>query len=398
MAIYRDKFQLAADLLKKHDYDCWMIVGHESATNSEPVLSSLGDFEFIGLTAIIITKENKKTVICTPLDANGYLSLNLFDEVIAFPISFNLTLKDYLEATLPKTIALNYSLNNPASDGLSYGMFQVLKDTFDQLSYRPEIVSAEPIVNEVRGVKTATEIEKITQAALAAQAIFEKAKSFIKAGVTCAEVANFFQNEADKLGYGYAWPKTFNPGVSAGAKAPSGHMAALDLKIEKGDLVNVDFGVTIDGYSCDLQRMYYVLDDHETAAPSDIQTAFDDVRTAIALAAEALVPNVTGFAVDKVARDYILEKGYGDWNAALGHQLGRVAHDGGPLLAPEKPRYNRPELIHTPLSENYVFTLEPGVMTRSGRIGIEENVVVKAGGAQFLIPPQAELYLIGKDV
>ena len=115
---------------------------------------------------------------------------------------------------------------------------------------------------------------------------------------------------------------------------------------------------------------------------------------AIVLAAQALVPNTTGFKVDKVARDYIISQGYPEWNAALGHQMGRVAHDGGPLLAPERPRYNRPELIHAPLHRGYVFTLEPGVPTSRGRIGLEEDVVVTENGAEFLTPPQQALYLI----
>ena len=118
------------------------------------------------------------------------------------------------------------------------------------------------------------------------------------------------------------------------------------------------------------------------------------VRDGIKLAAEALKPGVTGLYVDTVAREYIVGKGFPSWNAALGHQMGRVAHDGGPLLGPERPRYNRDELIRTPLFENMVFTLEPGIPTRAGRIGIEEDVVVKEDGAHFIVPPQEELYLI----
>ena len=63
-------------------------------------------------------------------------------------------------------------------------------------------------------------------------------------------------------------------------------------------------------------------------------------------------------------------------------------------MAPERPRYNRPELIHAPLSKGFVFTLEPGVPTRKGRIGLEEDVVVDDTGARFLTPPQQELYLV----
>ena len=184
------------------------------------------------------------------------------------------------------------------------------------------------------------------------------------------------------------------PGVFAGYGCPAGHVGAPDFLINKGDVVNIDFGIIVDGYGCDLQRMYYVLADGETDAPQEIKDAFYAVRDGIAMAAKALIPGNTGFEVDKIARDYITGKGYPDWNAALGHQMGRVAHDGGPLLAPERPRFNRPELIHSPLFKGFVFTLEPGVPTSRGRIGLEEDVVIEADGARFLTPPQKELYLI----
>lgn len=394
MAIYKEKFTIAFDALKKNGIDTWIVAGHESATNSEPVLACLGDFEFIGFTALIFNADKSSAVVCTPIDADGYDRLKAFDEIIPFPLSYAETLRDYLENKKPKRIALNYSLNNPASDGLSVGVYNVLQEAFTKLTYKPEIISAEPIINQVRGVKLIEEQAKIAKACACAEEIFNDAKGFIKAGMNCQDVYRFFQSETERKGYGYSWPKSCNPGVFSGYGCPSGHMGAPDFLIKKGDLVNIDFGIIVDGYSCDIQRMYYVLDDDETDAPSDLKEAFYTVRDAIALAAKALVPGITGFEVDKVARDYILSKGFPEWNAALGHQLGRVAHDGGPLLAPERPRYNRPELIHTPLSKGFVFTLEPGVVTRKGRIGLEEDVVVDDTGARFLTPPQQELYLV----
>jgi Xaa-Pro aminopeptidase len=222
----------------------------------------------------------------------------------------------------------------------------------------------------------------------------EDAKGFIKAGMNCQDVYAFFQNEVERKGYGYSWPKSCNPGVFSGDGCPGGHMGAPDFPISYGDVVNIDFGIVVDGYGCDLQRMYYVLKPAETDAPQDIKDAFYVVRDSIQLAAKALKPGVTGLEVDTVAREYVMSKGFPSWNAALGHQMGQVAHDGGPLLGPERPRYNRDELIRTPLFKNMVFTIEPGIPTRAGRIGLEEDVVVKEDGAEFIVPFQDELYLV----
>ena len=73
---------------------------------------------------------------------------------------------------------------------------------------------------------------------------------------------------------------------------------------------------------------------------------------------------------------------------ALGHQLGRLAHDGGVLLGPNNARYGSRSggVIETGM----VFTLEPCVEM----IGLEEDVIVTEAGCEYLIPPQRQLYLV----
>ena len=394
MGFNKEKIDIVYSSLEKNNVDMWIIAGQESSTKSEPVLDILSDSEFIGKTALIFTKDHKARVVCTPIDANGYVISGVFDKVCPFPVRFVDTLAEVIAEVKPKTIALDYSKNNPSADGLSVGMFQLVKEAINKSNVNPAVVSAEGIVTLVRGIKTADEIEKIKKAVEETEIIFNDARNFIKAGVNCQEVYEHFQNEVERKGFGYSWPKSQNPGVVAGNGCPQGHVGAPDFIIKKGDLVNVDFGIVVDGYSSDIQRMYYILRDDEADAPDDIKNAFYAVRDGIQLAAKALKPGVTGNYVDSIARDNITALGYPSWNAALGHQIGKVAHDGGPLLAPRFPRYDRPELIDSPLYENMCFTLEPGVPTRAGRLGLEEDVVVKPNGAEFLVPPQMELYLI----
>lgn len=390
----KEKIRIAYQALQEENIDMWIIAGQESATNSEPILDVMSDAEFIGCTALIFCKDETSAAVCTPIDYNGYVHQGVFDEVVAFPISFTDTLAEVIKKKAPTKIGLDYSLNNPSADGLSVGMYHLLQEAFKKAEYQGEVVSAEKIVVKVRGIKTEEEIAKIKRACEEAEIIFNDAKNYIKAGLNCQDVYAWFQNEVERKGFGWSWPKSCNPGVFSGYGCPGGHMGAPDFPIQKGDVVNIDFGIVVDGYGCDLQRMYYILKDDETEAPQDLVEAFNAVRDAILLAAKALKPGATGLEVDTVARQYIMSKGFPSWNAALGHQMGKVAHDGGPLLGPEKPRYNRDDLIRVPLYENMVFTLEPGVPTRAGRIGLEEDVVVKKDGAVFIVPPQEEFYLI----
>ncbi len=394
MGFRKEKIGIAFDALAKLDIDLWIVAGQESATNSEPALDVLSDSEFIGLTALIFSKDRKARVVCTPIDANGYKIDGSFDEVIPFAVRFQNTLAEVLKDLQPKRIALDFSEENPSADGLSVGMFRLLEEAFGLAGFDGEVLSADPVVALVRGIKTQDEIAKIIVACEETQKIFEDAKDFIRPGMNCQDIYAFFQGEVERKGFGYSWPPSANPGVNSGFGCPGGHVGAPDWPVQKGDLVNVDFGITIDGYSSDIQRMYYILKDGEEDAPEELKDAFNAVRDGIQLAATVLKPGMTGNQVDTVAREYIVGKGYPSWNAALGHQLGKVAHDGGVILGPRAPRYDKPELIDTPISNHMVFTLEPGVPTSAGRVGLEEDVLVTENGAVFLIPPQQELYLI----
>ena len=395
MSFYKEKIDIAYQALRDNDLEMWIVARQETATNSEPVLDVMGDAEFIGCTALIFNKDGTSAVVCTPLDMNGYIHAGVFDEVIDFPVSFEQSVGQYIQKKAPRTIALDFSLNNPASDGLTVGMYRLLQNAFALAGFEGQIVSAQPIVNMVRGIKLPHEIEKIRKACQVTQEIFDAAKDFIKPGMNCKDIYQFFADEVKRRRVGYSWPASCNPGVVSGFGCPNGHMGAPDFPVKAGDVVNIDFGIVVDGYASDMQRMYYLLQPGETDAPEEVKKAFYCVRDSIQLAAEALKPGITGLEVDTICRSSIIQGGYSSYGFATGHQLGRVAHDGGPLLGPKKPRYDRPDLIQVPLKEGFVFTLEPGVETSRGHIGLEEDVVVRKDGAEFLVPPQRELYLIG---
>ncbi len=395
MAFNKEKIDIAFQAMQENDMDMWIIAGQESATNPEPILDVLSDGEFIGCTALIFNKDGTSAVVCTPLDSNGYIHAGIFDEVIAFPVKYEQSVGQYIQRKHPNNISLNFSRDNPASDGLTVGMYQLLQKAFRIAGFAGQVVSALPIVNMVRGIKLPREIEKIRKACAVTQEIFDAARDFIRPGINCKDIYNYFTEEVKRRKVGYSWPASCNPGVFSGFGCPNGHMGAPDFPVKTGDVVNIDFGIVMDGYASDMQRMYYLLKPGEAEAPEEVRNAFYCVRDSIQKTADFLKPGVIGLDADTVCRNSILEGGYASYGFATGHQLGRLAHDGGPLLGPKKPRYDRPELIQTPLKEGFVFTIEPGLETGSGHIGIEEVVVIRKDGAEFLSSPQQELYLIG---
>jgi Xaa-Pro aminopeptidase len=145
-----------------------------------------------------------------------------------------------------------------------------------------------------------------------------------------------------------------------------------------------------DGFCSDVQRVMYFLAPGETRPPQAVQRAFDTVVLAVQTAAKAMQPGVPGTQIDAAARAVIISAGYPEYLYATGHQLGRHAHDGGGLLGPLWERYGSAPTL--PLEVGQVFTIEPGVMAPGyGYVGLEEDVLVTAEGAEFLTRPQAEL-------
>ncbi|MCK5240230.1 MAG: M24 family metallopeptidase, partial [Candidatus Thorarchaeota archaeon] len=124
--------------------------------------------------------------------------------------------------------------------------------------------------------------------------------------------------------------------------------------------------------------------------PDEITHAFVTVRDAIQLSADYVKPGVTGNEVDTLARDFVKEQGYEEYRHALGHQLGRLAHDGGTLLGPFWEKYG--ESPSGKLEPGNVFTLELYVDTKNfGQVSLEEDIVATKDGCRFLSKPQKEI-------
>jgi Xaa-Pro aminopeptidase len=87
-----------------------------------------------------------------------------------------------------------------------------------------------------------------------------------------------------------------------------------------------------------------------------------------------------------------IDAGMPEYQHALGHGVGRAVHDGGPLLGPRWDRYG--QTPYGTLEVGMVFTLECGLETPYGYLGLEEEIVIEKDGARWLSPPQTQLSLV----
>ena len=338
-------------------------------------------------------RNGRHTAIVGFYDAENVRSLNAYDEVIGYHEGIGQHLLAALKQYNPARIAINYSQNDVAADGLSHGLYLALRGYLADTPYADRLESAEKIIAALRGRKSPAEVDRVRQAIAVTEQLFDEVTQFARPGMSQRQIARFVQQRVDEMGLGYAWPKPFNPIVTCGPKSAVGHAMPGDVVLQKGHTLHMDLGIKKDDYCSDIQRMWYVLDDGETAAPPEVQRAFDVVCGAIKAGEAALRPGAPGWQVDKAARDHIVANGCPEYMHAFGHLLGRSAHDGATILGPRWERYAG--ICELPVEVGNIFTLELHVaVLERGIMGLEEDVLVTADGVEYLSTPQTELRYI----
>jgi Xaa-Pro aminopeptidase len=394
MSLIQEKANQATEIFKELNIDMWLTFVRETSGVRDPVLDLLiGPNDLTWQSALVFTRTGDTLAIIGNLEKDAVQRLGVFNEIIGYDTAISELLRETLTRLDPDRIAVNTSHNNVHADGLTHAMYEILRGYLKDTSYADRLVSAEPIINSLRGRKTPTEQALIKRAIQITDEIYQKTFDFIQIGMTEIEVANYMHALMKEYGVGYAWPRGNNPAVNAGPNKVVGHSGPTEIRIERGHIIHFDFGVKYEDYCSDIQRVCYVLREGETEAPPEVQRGFITIRTAIEKSREAMKAGVTGNSIDVIAREIVTDSGYPEYPYALGHQLGRVAHDGGALLGPLWEKYG--DSPNQRLEIGQVYTIEPGLaVTGYGYIGLEEDVVITENGAEYFTGPQREIVLI----
>lgn len=230
----------------------------------------------------------------------------------------------------------------------------------------------------VRILKTADEVEAIRRACALTDDCFAHLVEFVRVGMTEREVAleleRFFRvNGAEAL--------AFEPIVLAGARAAMPHGRPSDAIIERGNVLLIDFGCTVDGYRSDMTRTLFVAD-----VPDEIRRYHDAVREAQQAAIDAIAVGVNGQELDATARRRISAEGVEPYGHGLGHGIGLETH--------EPPRLRKSEPYT--LEAGMVFSVEPGIyLPGVTGIRIEDIIALEASGPRLLTTSPREALIIG---
>jgi Xaa-Pro aminopeptidase len=388
-----EKIEQAFRIMQEQGVDLWLTFVRETSAAPDPVLDLLAGTHVVWPSAFVVTATGKAVAIVGSLDMHGVRETARRYEVVGYRDSVADPLLKLLEEVQPGRIAINFSSNDVMADGMSHGMYLILTDYLKGTPWVERLISSEGLVAALRGRKSPAELSRIKSAIRETLDIYDQVTAHVRAGMTEQEVGAFITERMEARGLTPAWEADHCPSVFTGPDTAGAHAGPTTRKIEPGHIMNTDFGVRYEGYVSDLQRTWYFLRPGETRAPAEVQKGFDTIYGAIQAAAAALKPGVEGWTIDKVARQYIVDAGYEEYPHALGHQVGRSAHDGAGLLCPVWDRYKN--LPFLKVEAGQVYTLEPRLTVAGhGVVTIEEMVVVTETGCEFLSTPQTELLVV----
>jgi len=231
------------------------------------------------------------------------------------------------------------------------------------------VVPTTGLVEGLRQVKDAAELERMAYAAALADAALAETLAMLGTGPTEAEVALALDSAMRRLG---AEDRAFSTIVASGPNAAKPHARPGGRRITGGDPVVVDFGAVYDGYRSDMTRTFVVGGD----PGPDLARMWEVVAGAQQAGVGAVRAGVATGEVDRVCREWITAAGLGDaFEHGTGHGVGLDIHE-APSVGPGATAI---------LANGIVVTVEPGVYVPGvGGVRIEDTVVVTEHGCRVL--------------
>lgn len=327
-------------------------------------------FYLIGLNR---PQSERLTLFILPADEDQSPRLVLpgFETALAEPLAHFFDLIPWEETDNPfELVAASLpraGTGGPLRLGVADKLFTHFLYSLQAAAPQAEFVPGGALLNPIRMVKEARELDYLTQAGAAADRTYMALLELPLLGMSEAEVKGQLMALLPQHGHDPGAPAGAIVGVGENGASPHHHVGPR--RIAQGDAVVVDFGSGVNGYWSDMTRSFHV------GPPSEeYRRVYDVVNETNQVAFEAVRPGVTAESIDAVARAHIIAAGYGEGILhRTGHGLGFDLHEAPYIVQGDS----------TVLQEGMVFSIEPGIYLK-GRFGvrIEDIVTVTADGAR----------------
>src|SRR3989304_3629971 len=162
MSLFQEKVNQAIEILKEHEIDMWLTFVRETSGIRDPALDFLiGANDLTWPSALILTRKCEKIAIIGNLEKDAISGLNVFNTLLGYDTAISDLLRDTITRLNPDRIAVNTSRNNVHADGLTHAIYEILRGHLKGTPYAERLISAEPVINALRGRKTPAELARI---------------------------------------------------------------------------------------------------------------------------------------------------------------------------------------------------------------------------------------------
>lgn len=257
---------------------------------------------------------------------------------------------------------------------VSFAYYQGLQAIFEGYTLSPQ----NNFMEELRMIKDDKELATIRKACSISDRAFTDVLDFIKPGQTTElQVANFLDFRMREYG---ASGTSFESIIASGYRSAMPHGVASEKVIQSGETLTMDFGCYYKHYVSDMTRTIHIGD-----TTDEEREIYDIVLRSNQALIDAAKAGMTRRDYDKVARDVIVEAGYGShFTHGIGHGIGLDIH--------EIPYFgNSDETIETGM----VLTDEPGVyLADKYGVRIEDDIIITENGCELITLAPKELIVL----
>ncbi len=360
-----NKFEKAQKILQELNIDGWLIICSED--------SDIHSHYLLGVASharhyVYIAADGRHKVLAVTMEA-PMIEKSLKRRGTEVKVISYSTLKECTSLLTSiingKRIALNYGENILDEKGSAFADYIHVGDYFSiqRLIPRTELISAAPIIEKLRSVKTSGELKDLRNTCKATIEILETIPDWVSVGVTEREVKAKLEYEYEKLGR-----SSFVPIVATGANSADPHHNSSSKKIETGVLL-IDSGLQIDEMCSDITWTFWV----GNKPTEEFLQAYNDLYEAKKIANKYYIDGTPNNVPAKKCREYLAEIGRDHEKLffhGLGHAIGFEVHGIGQRINWKVPN----DYV---LKENMVYTNEPGFywIDKWG-VRLEDDVII----------------------
>ena len=148
--LIQEKLNQATLILNEYDVDVWLTFVRETTLSPDPVLELIAGVDVTWRSVFLVCRNGEHIALVGRFDTENLEQLGVYSQIIGYDEGLKQPLLDILQQLDPQTIAINYSEDDVAADGLSHGLYLALLNYLEGTPFQNRLISAEAVKVRLR--------------------------------------------------------------------------------------------------------------------------------------------------------------------------------------------------------------------------------------------------------